>query len=119
MSFLKWNDKARGFFDDKTKNYTKRVTSAHWCKKYKTFGGLQAEIIEKLKELGCKTVTIEYKHKDGTINTYVTDFDNYSNHGKAAVLNIQDGKQIFLAWDFFTYLEDQEKNKSLRTLDDF
>ena len=114
-----YKDRLCGVFNTITYEYTTWRRPEHYCIKYGW--GIQLEITERLKKLGCKTVHIEYTNKEGVTTQLYTPFENYLGRSITTSLRAEDGTQVFVNKKLFSGPPEQAKNKppKNRTLDAF
>lgn len=100
---LSWNGITRGYFYRPTRTYIRDADETHYCIKHQGWG-IQREIVDRLRELKCRSVLIKYRNSkhNSDLVLYRTDFQNYVRNGVNDTLNVEDGAQVFLSNPWFS-----------------
>jgi hypothetical protein len=100
-TLVRWRGKVRGSWHPHDRTYTKRVHAGHFAVAFQGWG-IQAEIVRWLAQQGCERVALEYVRRDVSLSYHLASFRDYMANGIEAVLNPDDGKQVFLPARFFS-----------------
>jgi len=88
---VRWGGATRGWLDTGRALYYRLARSEHWCVRHGGWG-FQAEILERLRALGCRTV--ELRFENGRVIRAA--LARVLEEGVRDVLRPEDGEQVFL-----------------------
>lgn len=66
----------------------------HHCRRYDAYG-IQADVLERLKELGVRTVEVDEERASGSVWRSEVPLGEWEEHGKLDTLRASDGAQVF------------------------
>lgn len=75
--------------------FTRRVQQGHWCHRYMGYG-IQAEVLDALKERGVERITLWEQRPSGKVVKFTIPIGEWG--GVRDVLRQQDGLQVFMPY---------------------